>query len=196
MIDRRKLLKIGSAVGFMGLGFANQANAMSLMEDPSEIPQLPDDFISAMRTTRSANLYNLHTGESIKVVYRENGLLINDAIAEVNKVLRDFRTDQACDMDVGLLDLLDDLSNKLEVNTAFNVISGYRSPATNAMLASHSDGVAKGSLHMQGKAIDIRVPGVELRHLRNVAKEMRIGGVGYYASSNFVHIDTGRVRYW
>lgn len=193
MIDRRKLMKIGVGVGMFGLGLSNKAFAA---EDSSEIPQLPIDFIMPQPEIRRANLYNLHTGENIDVVYKEKGVLINDAFAEVNKVLRDFRNDQICDMDVKLLDLLDELSTKLEVKSAFNVISGYRSPATNSMLAENSNGVAKGSLHMQGKAIDIRVPGVALKHLRNIAKEMRIGGVGYYASSNFVHVDTGRVRYW
>ncbi|MBN8648901.1 MAG: DUF882 domain-containing protein [Caulobacterales bacterium] len=196
MIDRRKLLKIGSAAGFFGVGVANNAFAANLFEDPKEIPQLPIDFMNYEPEIRRANLYNLHTGENIDLVYKEKGVLINDAFVEVNKVLRDFRNDQTCEMDVKLLDLLDDLSSKLEVKSAFNVISGYRSPATNSMLAEKSNGVAKGSLHMQGKAIDIRVPGVALKHLRNVAKEMRNGGVGYYASSNFVHVDTGRVRYW
>ncbi len=192
MLNRRKLLKIGSAAGLSCFGVTGSAFA----EDPNEISNLPLNFLNNEPSIRRANLYNLHTGENINLVYKENGVLINDAFAEINKVLRDFRNDQICEMDVKLLDLLDNLSNKLEVKGAFNVISGYRSPATNSMLAENSNGVAKGSLHMQGKAIDIRIPGIALKHLRNVAKEMQIGGVGYYASSNFVHVDTGRVRYW
>ena len=136
------------------------------------------------------SLYNIHTGEATKVVYKEAGQLIPDAMAEVNKVLRDYRNDQMTDMDVALMDMLDNLARKLEINTEFNVISGYRSPATNAMLHERSSGVAKHSMHILGKAIDIRVPGVRLKHLRNVAKEMRVGGVGYYASSDLslIHI--------
>jgi len=94
------------------------------------------------------------------------------------------------------LDLLHRLRTTIEVNTPFHVISGYRSPESNAKLQAKSDGVAKRSLHMDGKAIDIRVPGVDLRNLQKAAKSLQGGGVGFYAESNFVHMDSGRVRYW
>lgn len=207
MINRRKLLTFGTAAGLMGAGFAGSARADGAPNPirfvREGVPPLPEDFLNSINldntlepAIRRVHLYNLHTGESANVVYKEAGELIPDAFAEINMVLRDYRNDQVRDMDVNLIDLLDNLSRKLEVNRPFNVISGYRSPATNAMLRERSSGVAKHSMHIDGKAIDIRVPGVQLRHLRNVAKEIKRGGVGYYASSDFVHVDTGRVRYW
>jgi len=111
-------------------------------------------------------------------------------------VLRDFRTGQEHYIEPGLLDLLTSLSGKVERRGSYKVISGYRSPLTNAMLHEHSGQVASGSLHMQGKAIDIRLDGVELPHLRDAALGLRHGGVGFYPTSGFVHVDVGRVRQW
>jgi uncharacterized protein YcbK (DUF882 family) len=206
-MDRRKLLRIGSAASLIGLGMVKSVNAQSI--DPNhvrfpkdEVPLIPENFLNSLNgnnhepEVRRVNLYNLHTGESINAVYKEGSKILPDAIDEINYVLRDFRNDQTTKMDLALLDLLDTLARKLDVYSSFNVISGYRSPATNAMLAERSNGVAKNSMHMQGKAIDIRIPGVDLKYLRNVARDVQIGGVGYYASSNFVHVDTGRIRHW
>jgi uncharacterized protein YcbK (DUF882 family) len=192
MIDRRKLLRTGTGAGLLaaGMGLPFQVFGEDIEELRLARAQIAEPDL------RKLALYNLHTDESTDVVYKERGQIIPGALQEVNRILRDFRTGDITDIDVSLLDLLDDLKNKLEVNVPFNVISGYRSPQTNAALAARSDGVARGSLHMQGKAIDIRVPGVALTHLRNVAKEMNKGGVGFYARSDFVHVDTGRVRYW
>lgn len=191
MLNRRKLIQYSMGAALFGL------SDKAFAEDPAEIANLSEASPRMFEPdVRRVKVYNLHTGESLDAVYKERGAVIPDALAEVNKVLRDFRNDQICKIDVRLLDLLDDMSKKLETDCAFNVVSAYRSPQTNAMLAERSNGVAKGSLHMQGKAIDIRVPGVGLKYLRNLAKEMHTGGVGYYASSNFVHIDTGKVRYW
>ncbi len=111
-------------------------------------------------------------------------------------MLRDFRTGEAHVIDPGLLDLLHDLNSKLETGEAFKVISGYRSPQTNGMLHEHSSGVASKSLHMQGMAIDIRVPGRALTSLHDAALQLGRGGVGYYPNSDFVHVDVGRVRKW
>ena len=145
---------------------------------------------------RSLSLQNLHTGERLATEYWANGAYHPDALAAINHVLRDHRTGAEHPMKTELLDLLHKLHGRLEVNSPFQIISGYRSPETNAKLAAASSGVAHQSLHMQGMAIDIRVPGVDLRDLRKCAKAMGAGGVGYYAASNFVHIDVGRVRYW
>ncbi len=145
---------------------------------------------------RKIALHNLHTGESLQAIYWEEGRYVPDAIAAVNKVLSDFRTGDQHMMDPGLIDLLSTLNKKVDAKTPFQVISGYRSPKTNAMLHGHSDGVATKSLHMQGMAMDIRVEGVALKHLHNAALDMGRGGVGYYPSSNFVHVDVGRVRKW
>jgi uncharacterized protein YcbK (DUF882 family) len=145
---------------------------------------------------RKVALHNLHTGESLQAIYWEEGRYVPDALAAVNKVLRDFRTGDQHMMDPGLLDLLDTLHGKVESNGPFQVISGYRSPRTNAMLHGHSDGVAAKSLHMQGMAMDIRVEGVALDHLHKAALDIGRGGVGFYPTSNFVHVDVGRVRRW
>ena len=140
--------------------------------------------------------YNLHTGEHLSATYWVDGVYVPDEMVAINRVLRDFRTGDVAKMDPLLFDLLYVLQQKVEKQGAFHVISGYRSPKTNASLSSHSNGVAKHSLHMRGKAIDIRLPGVELKHLRQAALTMHAGGVGYYPRSNFVHVDTGRPRFW
>jgi uncharacterized protein YcbK (DUF882 family) len=111
-------------------------------------------------------------------------------------VLRDFRTGDIEVIDPQLLVLLHKISQRIGKDEPFDVISGYRSPKTNARLASNSNGVAKHSLHMQGMAVDICLPGMKLAHLRDAAKSLKAGGVGYYPKSNFIHIDTGKVRYW
>jgi uncharacterized protein YcbK (DUF882 family) len=145
---------------------------------------------------RAIKFYNLHTGEHLSATYWVDGVYVPDEMVAINRVLRDFRTGDVTKMDPQLFDLLYVLQQKVEKQGAFHVISGYRSPKTNASLSSHSNGVAKHSLHMRGKAIDIRLPGVELKHLRQAALTMHAGGVGYYPRSNFVHVDTGRPRFW
>ena len=148
------------------------------------------------RRPRELSFYNLHTGESLKTVYYENGKYVPEALAQINYLLRDFRRNEIKPIDPNLLDLLAGIHGRLEVNAPFDVISGYRSPQTNAMLHARSEGVAAHSLHIDGKAIDIRVPGRSLSTLHKVAISMFSGGVGYYPKSDFVHVDTGRVRYW
>ncbi len=146
---------------------------------------------------RSVALDNLHTeGESMEAVYWDQGDYIPDVLDAVNTHLRDFRTGDVHIIDPRLLDLLDSVSILTEAKSPFQVISGYRSPATNAMLHERSDEVAKKSFHMSGMAIDIRLPGVDLSHLHAAALTLGRGGVGYYPESNFVHIDVGPVREW
>jgi len=111
-------------------------------------------------------------------------------------VLRDHRTGAVAAIDIQLLDLLDHVKAALGTAQPFQVISGYRSPASNSLLASSSSGVARRSLHMEGKAIDIRIPGVPLADLRRAGLMLKGGGIGYYPGSNFVHLDVGRVRTW
>jgi uncharacterized protein YcbK (DUF882 family) len=117
-------------------------------------------------------------------------------IREINHILRDHRTGDVHDMDQGLLDLLYLLQTRVESRQTFQIISGYRSPKTNAMLSGKSKGVAKRSYHMQGKAIDIRLNGCDLKQLHKAALSLKAGGVGYYPSSDFIHVDVGRVRRW
>jgi len=139
---------------------------------------------------------NLHTGESVDVVYRADGQLDYGALREIDWVLRDFRTGEARRVDQRLLDLLWRLRTALDTTEPYEVISGYRSPKTNAMLRSEGRGVSRVSLHMQAMAIDVRVPGCSLTALRDTALALRLGGVGYYPASDFVHVDVGRVRFW
>ncbi|MGH6958310.1 MAG: DUF882 domain-containing protein [Caulobacteraceae bacterium] len=146
---------------------------------------------------RRLGFSNLHTGEALDVAYWENGAYQPEALTAVNHVLRDFRTGQVHEIEPRLLDLLTALHGRLgRPGERFGVISGYRSPATNALLHERSGQVAVHSLHMVGEAIDIRLPGVELASLRDSAAGLRLGGVGYYPSSDFVHVDIGRVRHW
>ncbi len=146
---------------------------------------------------RRLSLYNLHTGERLTTTYWADGAYREEELAAVNQLLRDHRTDEVSAIDRKLLDRLYTLQQQLGSHDTFQVISGYRSPATNAKLQKVSNGgVAKRSLHMQGRAIDIRLPGVELKQLRQAALAQKAGGVGYYERSNFVHLDTGRTRFW
>ena len=139
---------------------------------------------------------NTHTGDQLNLTYFEQGRYINDALQEINHLFRDYHDGSVHPIDPALLDQLYDLKHTLEVRKPFHIVSGYRSPATNADLRKHSDGVAKNSLHMQGRAIEIRIEGLDSRRIRNAALAMRQGGVGYYERSDFVHLDTGNIRTW
>ncbi len=141
-------------------------------------------------------LQNPHTGDHLKLTYFERGLYIEDALQEIDFIFRDHHTGDIHPVDPALLDQLYELKLSLNVSRPFNIVSGYRSPETNANLRRHSDGVAKNSLHMQGRAIDIRLDGYDTRTIRDAALAMQRGGVGYYPDSNFVHIDTGNIRSW
>lgn len=145
---------------------------------------------------RPLSFYNMHTGESLRTDYWEHGHYVPEGLAEINHILRDHRTNEVKAIDPRLLDLLYALQLKLGSRQAFHVISGYRSPATNAALHARSNGVATRSLHMDGMAADIFLPDRSLHSLRQAALSLERGGVGYYPESNFVHVDVGRVRQW
>jgi uncharacterized protein YcbK (DUF882 family) len=145
---------------------------------------------------RSLSFVHTHTGETLSCVYYQQGCYDPGTLARVNHFLRDFRTEEVHPIDPGVLDILFAVRSRADRDDPFHVISGYRSPATNAYLRSHSSGVAKHSLHMEGRAIDVRLPGFATRKLRDIGMAMRRGGVGYYPTSDFVHLDTGRVRFW
>ena len=140
--------------------------------------------------------YHLHTGESLEASTYANGSFSAQSLKEVNHLLRDHRTDEVIDIDTQLLSLLGDLKQLLGTSKPFHIISGYRSPATNNMLSQKSNGVAKKSLHMQGKAIDIRIPGMDTKQVHKGALALQGGGVGLYSKSDFIHLDVGNVRYW
>ena len=178
------------------LGFGAAAAAAALLPGRAEAAVANR---AATAPTRVLSFLHTHTGERLRVEYCCGGKYQPDALVAVNRLLRDFRVNEVKPIDVQLLDLLHELGGTLETDQPFHVISGYRSPKTNTMLQSRGgahSGVASGSLHQVGKAIDIRLPGVNLDQLRGAARSLKLGGVGFYPSSNFVHVDTGRVRYW
>lgn len=145
---------------------------------------------------KSVSFVHTHTGEKLTAVYWKDGAYQQEVLQQVNHLLRDFRTNEIHDIDPALLDVLFDLRTRVGSDAAFHVISAYRSPKTNEMLRRSSNGVAEHSMHMQGKAIDVRLAGFPTERLAEVARSLRRGGVGYYKASDFVHVDTGRVRYW
>ncbi|MEX2454154.1 MAG: DUF882 domain-containing protein [Rhodospirillaceae bacterium] len=145
---------------------------------------------------RALSFVNLHTGERLSTAYWRRGRYLGDACRRFDHLLRDHRTGDVAEISPALFDVLHALRRRLDTEAPFEVISGYRSPRTNAMLSAANGGVAQRSLHMQGMAIDIRIPGTPLDRLHKAAMSLRAGGVGYYARSNFVHVDVGRVRSW
>jgi uncharacterized protein YcbK (DUF882 family) len=146
---------------------------------------------------RTLSLHHLHTDERINVAYRIGDHYQRSALQRLNRFLRDFRTGDEIAIDPQLFDLLHDVKRRIgDEDGTFEIISGYRSPHTNAMLSRTSSGVARRSLHMTGQAIDVRLTGLPTRSIRDAALTLSRGGVGYYPRSDFVHLDTGRVRRW
>jgi len=152
----------------------------------------------AQAAPRSLRFEHTHTGERLALTYAVGDQYVASALDRIQYFLRDFRNGAMHAIDPGLLDQLHLLAATTATRSPFQVISGYRSPATNAMLRREGHGVAAQSLHLQGKAIDIRLTDIALADLRDAALSLRAGGVGFYPSlaSDFVHIDTGRVRRW
>jgi len=157
---------------------------------------LPGLVFAAPAKPRRLRFLHTHTSEKLEVVYYENGAYLPDAMDELNFLLRDFRSGDVVDMDRNLLDLLVMVQQRLGSRGTFEIISAYRSPATNEMLRRQGGGVAKSSMHLLGKAIDVRLTDVDTRDLRRAGLDLARGGVGYYSKSDFVHLDTGRVRHW
>jgi uncharacterized protein YcbK (DUF882 family) len=168
------------------------AGAAISMAAPSAIASVA----TAPARDRALSFYNTHTGEKLSATFWSDGKYLDDGIEEMNWLLRDHRADKASSMDPKLFDLLYQLQQKVGHDGEFHVISGYRSPATNGMLAKRSSGVAKRSYHMLGQAIDVRLPGFDTHQLKKAAIAMKSGGVGYYSASDFIHLDIGRVRHW
>lgn len=155
--------------------------------------------ISATSTTaaeRTLRMYNIHTGESLRSLFWADGTFVPDALTDINKLLRDHRNNQIAAIDPTLLLLLDRVSAQVGSGKVLHIISGYRSPESNQLLADTTSGVATRSLHLEGKAIDVRIPGRDLASLHQAALRAGGGGVGYYPDSQFVHMDTGRLRHW
>jgi uncharacterized protein YcbK (DUF882 family) len=143
------------------------------------------------------HLYHTHTGERLDIVYRRGDQYIPEAIAKLDYFLRDHRTGDVRHFDPKLYDILADLTAAIgRPNAEIDIVCGYRTPWSNEFLRSHTEGVAKNSLHIQAQAIDLRVPAVGTERLRDAALSLHRGGVGYYPRSGFIHVDTGRVRQW
>ncbi|HZT20594.1 MAG TPA: DUF882 domain-containing protein [Dongiaceae bacterium] len=175
-----------SFFGF-GLALAGGAAANGLLSPMAE---------AAIGAPRRLSFYHTHTGERLTATYWEKGGYVPDALAEIDYILRDFVNGERRIIDRRLLDLLTAIHRNLGSRAPFEIISAYRSPSTNEMLRAHGDGVAKNSYHLRAMAIDIRLADVPLHQLRAAAVELQRGGVGIYPASNFVHVDTGPVRYW
>ncbi|MBE0583999.1 MAG: DUF882 domain-containing protein [Desulfofustis sp.] len=161
----------------------------------SAIVGFPDLSYAARIPRQALSFYHTHTGETLEVVLDPKNISTRDA-RRVSHFLRDFRNGETHPIDRHLLALLCRIRKESGSDGTIEVISGYRSPATNAILRKKSSGVAKNSLHMQGRAIDIRLSNLQTSELKDIACSLKQGGVGYYAKSDFVHLDTGRIRFW
>ncbi len=147
-------------------------------------------------SSRSLKFHSLHTGEKLETVYFADGRYLGGPLDEINWILRDWRTGEQAAIDRRLLNLLQALRGEMGSSEPFDIISGYRSDRTNRMLAGKSRGVAKKSLHMKAMAADVSLPGCDLRVLYRAARALKLGGVGFYPKSGFIHVDCGRVRFW
>lgn len=182
-----KTTKVGRR-RFLGLSAAGSAAFM--MPKPAAALSYPS------MAARELRFYNLHTFESLTAVYWRDGTYLPEGLAQISYHLRDFRTGGIKPIDPTLLNILHQVTSNIESSQPINVISGYRTPATNAMLAAKSSKVAPNSFHMRGQAIDIRVPGIATTGVRDIALSLSKGGVGYYPESDFIHLDTGPIRAW
>ncbi len=169
----------------------------SILAAPAALPLGAPTFAAAEAAPSLwIELENIHTNERVRVAFLDAGGLAPDSLAKLQHLLRDYRTGDEHTMDAGLYVQLSDLARAAGREPRYQVISAYRSPATNAKLHEQGRGVAEHSLHMQGRAMDVRLLGCPLQALRDLALAAKRGGVGYYPRSNFVHLDTGRVRSW
>lgn len=179
-LSRRRFIVLSSAALAMPL-----LSRLPALASPPPLP--PDRWLS---------FFNTHTNEALSTEYCRSGCLVVPSLEKIDYILRDDRVGEVKKIDVRLLDLLNTLGRKIAAEQPYHVISGYRSPQTNAYLREHGHGVAEHSLHLLGQAIDIRVPGVKLQDLYRRAVSLRLGGVGLYSASDFVHVDVGPVRTW
>lgn len=191
LMNRREFLKLASGGMFLLAGASLQGG--------SAMASLPKATGKLVSTPRTLTFYSTWTGEKAKATFWENGVFVPDSLHEFNRVLRDFRTGDVAEIDPKLFNMLYLTQKKLGcVGKEIHVISGYRSAASNEMLREKKrrSGVAKASYHTKGQAIDIRIPGTSLASIKKAVVTLHAGGVGFYPSSNFVHIDTGPVRKW
>lgn len=179
VVGRRQLLKYSLAALASGMTVSS-----------------PDLYAKTTSKRRHIHLKNMHTGEEDRLLFWKNGEYRSSALKQINYLLRDHRNDQIAEIDKNLIEAIYDIHAKVNAPYGIEVYSGYRSPETNQALRQKNSAVAKKSLHMYGKAVDIRLPGVDLSKLHKAAVSLGQGGVGYYKRSGYIHIDTGRVRHW
>jgi uncharacterized protein YcbK (DUF882 family) len=184
-LNRRQFLQYLSAAPAL-------AGASNVLAMPSQKLILPTE------EHRSLKLRSLHTGEKIDVTYWEHGDYLLDGLAELFLLMRDHRENRIAPIDINLLDQLHSIQSKLDTQREIMLVSGYRSPETNGSLRNSGKGagVARRSLHMSGRAMDFRIPGLNLRHVHKATLASTAGGVGYYGRSGYIHMDTGRKRRW
>jgi uncharacterized protein YcbK (DUF882 family) len=186
--SRRRVLKSGGALAGV--------SAAGLLVRPARSREAPAPAPGSETSARRIALLNLHTAERLNIEYFRDGAYVSQALSAIEVVLRDFRTGERHAIDPALMDYLHEVARAAGIEPSFSVISGYRSPQTNSMLHERSSGVAQHSLHMEGRAIDVRVTGIDCADLAARALDLKRGGVGYYRASDFVHLDTGAFRTW
>jgi len=186
---RRFIARAGLLYGAVSALKSLPAIAAAVGQDPAAAPAITTE-------PRCLKFVHTHTGESLTARYFADGAYDAACLQDVNHLLRDFRNNEVHVIDPSLLDVLYQLQVRADHDAAFEIISGYRSPATNAMLRRQSHGVAEHSQHLLGKAIDIRLSGYSTRTLGEHARDLALGGVGFYPNLDFIHVDTGRVRFW
>lgn len=179
-MTRRKVLQMGLVAAASSLVPGNVMSALAEIESPERV----------------LCFYNLYTHENLEAVYWYKGEYLPQSLDDINYILRDIRTGRVGSIDTHLLDLLFAIQQRLGTTEPFQIVSGYRTPQSNALLRKKKKGVAKRSFHIFGKAADIRIPGFSTKEVRQAAKSLKGGGVGYYPQSHFVHVDVGPVRYW
>ncbi len=184
--SRRKFL------GFGALAAGSLAASSIIHPAAAAIVRGDERFDGARKIT----FRNSHTGEMFSGVYRVGDKYLPDAFERINVVLRDFRSNELFPIDPRAIDIIYSVHQLTQRAEPYEILSGYRCPKTNAGLRKHGEGVAKNSLHMTGQAIDLRLPGYHTKQIRDLAISLKAGGVGYYPSSDFVHMDTGDVRVW
>ncbi|MEP6885554.1 MAG: DUF882 domain-containing protein [Gammaproteobacteria bacterium] len=190
--NRRRVLRAGGALA--GVSAAALLTGRAMGRDTAAAHRAVRSKVAP--GDRRIALLNLHTDERLEIEYSRDGTYVSEALSAIQVLLRDFRTGEQHVIDPSLLDYLVEVAHRVGADPVFSVISGYRSPQTNAAMHEKSAGVAQHSLHMEGRAIDVRMTGINCADLAARAEDLQRGGVGYYRASNFVHLDTGAFRIW
>jgi uncharacterized protein YcbK (DUF882 family) len=198
-VDSGRRLFMGRGLAGLGVSVMTCGLSSPVMAGVRSLAPASTSGRTLRNGSRELSFHNLHTDEKLHVVYYKDGGYDRSAWGQINHLLRDHYTGDQHPMDLHLMDLLHDTQGRLQNDRTIQIISGYRSPKTNARLRGGEGactGVAKNSYHMRGMATDIRFDGTPLARLHDIALDMRRGGVGYYPSSDFVHMDVGPVRRW